>query len=301
MAQAAADAAEAASGGDGGCISTLLNRLIIPATLAILGTIGGFFQWSIEQSNAQETRSLEQTVYENGVVASYVQDVSGLLAAAGDDTKLVPCEPYVSYEPENQSATATLMRARTLLALSQVDNGIPRGQVLRFIADVGVASVLDFRDLQYWDFSKADLQGTCLFDFGLEGANFTQAWLTLADLDGADIEFTTFDKATLVDVRLIETAMYGAIFTNADLENAYMLNADARAADFSGADLLDAYLEGVLFDENTVFSEETRLPDGSMWTPDTDLSRFTDTSQAAFWNACDERGYYLWYCDEFNP
>lgn len=293
----------ATSGSDSGCVGTILNRLIIPATLAILGTIGGLFQLALEEANAAEVRSSEQRIYENGVVATYVTDISGLVTAAGDNVELLPCKPYVSYEAAREDANdaATLMRGRTLLALSQVENGITRGQVLRFIADVGVASVMDFRDLQYWDFSESDLQGACLFDFGLASADFTDAWLTLADLDGADIEFTTFDGATLFDVRLIETAMYGATFIGADLENAYMIDADARAADFSGANFLDAYMDGVMFDEDTIFNEETILPDGSMWTPETDMRRFTDASRSDFWNACDERAYYLWYCEEFNP
>ena len=35
------------------------------------------------------------------------------------------------------------------------------------------------------------------------------------------------------------------------------------------------------------FAEDTRLPDGTHWTPDTDITRFTDPDHPRFWRSDD--------------
>jgi hypothetical protein len=47
----------------------------------------------------------------------------------------------------------------------------------------------------------------------------------------------------------------------------------------SGANLQGADLTGAKFDENTT------LPDGTKWTPDTDMTRFTDPEHPEFWRS----------------
>ena len=60
--------------------------------------------------------------------------------------------------------------------------------------------------------------------------------------------------------------------------------ADLRGANLQGADLFDANLEAAKL-TNAKFDENTTLPDGSEWTPDTDpdLVRFTDPNHHDFW------------------
>ena len=73
-------------------------------------------------------------------------------------------------------------------------------------------------------------------------------------------------------------------------------NADIRYCDLSGALLFCAYFEGATF-ENVTFDENTILPDAvevgwddserqifdKHWTPDTDMSRYTDPNHPDFW------------------
>lgn len=62
----------------------------------------------------------------------------------------------------------------------------------------------------------------------------------------------------------------GAGLERADLSGADLRGADFRRADLTGANFVGANLDGAQFDEATT------LPDGSHWTPDTDMARFTN-------------------------
>ena len=59
------------------------------------------------------------------------------------------------------------------------------------------------------------------------------------------------------------------------------MRADLASADLFGADLMYANLTGA------DFAEDTRLPDGTHWTPDTDITRFTDPDHPRFWRSDD--------------
>jgi hypothetical protein len=76
-------------------------------------------------------------------------------------------------------------------------------------------------------------------------------------------------------------------------EKGLLQGKDLGRADLSGADLRDAYLSGVgLLGANlsgallasAKFDETTIIPDGSNWTLDTDIKRFTNPDHPNFWH-----------------
>lgn len=110
-------------------------------------------------------------------------------------------------------------------------------------------------DLSHQDWSETNLQATNLRDGVLRGANFSRANLLMTGLNQVDGE--------------------GASFQNADMRRSNLSYANLKKADLCGANLTDALLwesdmEGALFDETTL------LPDGSQWSPEVDMQRFTN-------------------------
>ncbi len=90
---------------------------------------------------------------------------------------------------------------------------------------------------------------------------FIRANLQGADLESAYLRGTSFANATLTGANLKNTNLFGAIFT--------------------GADLTDVQLTGASYDARTV------LPDGTFWTPGTDMTQFTDPVHPDFWRSDD--------------
>lgn len=64
--------------------------------------------------------------------------------------------------------------------------------------------------------------------------------------------------------------------TDVDLTNVRLDHADLRGCCLMNANLCGASLKGAQFDPNTV------LPNGEPWTPEDDISRFTDADHADF-------------------
>lgn len=123
-------------------------------------------------------------------------------------------------------------------------------------------------NLQWAKLMKANLNGAILV-----GANLTQANLTAAKMRGADLRQSNFFEAKLYRVQ----------FYDADLQNADLSGAHLENAKFENANLRNARLDDVFIDEDTV------LPDGQHWTPDADLTRFTNPDHPQFWRPDLER------------
>lgn len=98
--------------------------------------------------------------------------------------------------------------------------------------------------------------------------------LSAADLIKADLRVSNLEGAYLVGAYLIKADLG---FTN--LARACLEDADLAGACLEGANLMGARLG------STQFSEETTLPDGAKWTPDTDMTRFIDRDHPDFWRA----------------
>lgn len=143
-----------------------------------------------------------------------------------------------------------------------------------------------------------DLQGTQLNDLNLHrvdlsGANLQDAVFCGAYLRGTDLGFANLQNANISShPQLCYASLEEANLSNANLQGALLRNANLRGAHLSGANLLNATLTYVQFDE------DTSLPDGTDWTPDTDMTRFTDPEHPDFWNPCAEFEEQPWYCEE---
>ena len=148
------------------------------------------------------------------------------------------------------------------------------------------------------DLSNAKLQGVDLHEANLQGTSL--AW---ADLRDANLWGANLGKSLLQEANLQGSNLLSANLQKADLQEAKLQGADFRAtqlqraklliAEMQGVDLTMANLQGARLGWNSppgrldaVFPAEldksTKLPDGSLWTPETDIRRFTDPAHPDF-------------------
>ncbi len=171
-------------------------------------------------------------------------------------------------------------------------------------ADLGGANLTE-ANLLYANLSQAILWSANLSEADLEGGNLSQAILWFANLSEADLEGTNMNGADLPDANLNKADLWGANLNKANLEcanltetnledanlnkanlwGANLTEADLDGANLSAANLRHANLQDAIIDEITRFDETTRLPDGTYWTPGTDMSRFTDPNHPNFWRS----------------
>jgi uncharacterized protein YjbI with pentapeptide repeats len=157
-------------------------------------------------------------------------------------------------------------------------------------------------NLQGASLSKANLQGAYLYGANLQGSDLTVANLSGADLRHANLQGSLLSdallsgadlsRADLSEANLSGAELRGTDMTFANLRKGYLLLADLSEAnlyltdlgeatlsraDLSGADLIGTKLKGA------ELSEDTTLPDGTKWTPATDMARFTYPDHPDFW------------------
>ncbi len=118
------------------------------------------------------------------------------------------------------------------------------------------------------------LADEALQDTYLNFANLREAYLGNANLRRASVEYATLQEANLghadlQDAKLIGTNLQGTVL---------------RGANLRGSQLQRANLQGAKLD-HAAFNEGTVLPDGTHWTPDTDMTRFTDPYHRDAWRA----------------
>jgi hypothetical protein len=141
-------------------------------------------------------------------------------------------------------------------------------------------------------------------DTTLHGANLQEANLQGANLEGASLHGAIFLRANLPEASLYGANLRGAVLMRTNLHRAFLVaanlhwanlqeanlqEANLQGANLQGAILLGANLQGVRlssdFFGNANYDRETTLPDGSKWTPDTDLTRFTNPDHPDFWRS----------------
>lgn len=156
--------------------------------------------------------------------------------------------------------------------------------------------------------TDATMRNTTLVEANLQSADLSGVSLSMSDFSNANMEFARLTRATmwirsdqrtkdwekaiklvmmfdghtvgfaganLAHARLYEANLTGADMYGTNLEAARLDGARLGMVDFRGANLRSAILEGANL-EDAVFNTSTMLPDGSFWTPDTDLTRFTE-------------------------
>ncbi|MBN1287283.1 MAG: pentapeptide repeat-containing protein [Anaerolineae bacterium] len=117
-------------------------------------------------------------------------------------------------------------------------------------------------DLRHADLSNANLRGATLHHAHLRWANLQEAYLREADLSRADL-----NKAPL---------------QNADLSQANLEEASLSKTHLEGTKLQDANLKRAKRLDEASFNTDTTLPDGSKWSEDTNMGRFTDPNHPDF-------------------
>jgi hypothetical protein len=119
---------------------------------------------------------------------------------------------------------------------------------LQAVAELGAHGWLGDGSLEEASLWNANLTGVNMWDVNLRGG----------DLHGASLQGAKLERANL---------------TRANLWNANLENCLLSDVTLEGADLFHAKLNGARL-RHTEFDGKTRLPDGSYWTPESDLAQF---------------------------
>lgn len=174
--------------------------------------------------------------------------------------------------------------------------------------------------LQSANLRKAPLEDADLSDSDLRKAEMTRARLARAKFDRSDLRGVMADMVDAMNVnfrgakmrrchlsgaRLLQADFSGADLRKAVLHKAILIEADLGGANLAGAnlcgaDLSKANLIGVRFEDAKVepafFDERTRLPDGSRWRPDTDMTKFT---KRAYHAEIRSRWRWVWWMEKY--
>jgi hypothetical protein len=134
--------------------------------------------------------------------------------------------------------------------------------------------VANLENAKLW---KADLQGVNLQWARLKNANLNGSVLVGANLTQANLQAAKLGGADLRQATLFEAKLYRVNFHNACLNQADMSGAHLEGARMENADLAGANLSGAIFDEWTT------LPDGTKWSVESDMARFTQKDHPQFW------------------
>ena len=124
--------------------------------------------------------------------------------------------------------------------------------------------VIDGVQLPGANLAKASLIGASLTNTDFTGANLRGADLSQSDLGGVALSQVKVGHVDVPAETLIRSGLRGATF----------LPQETGLIHFPGANLLDADLTGANL-ADAKFDWSTKLPDGSFWTPETDLRQFT--------------------------
>lgn len=166
-------------------------------------------------------------------------------------------------------------------------------------------------DLRYANLQQAQLGFANLQEANLYNINLNQAYLRYANLQKADLGYaqlqqvnlddTNLQEANLIRARLQQAVLVGAELQRANLNYANLQEVDLRYAklqgskmwivNLQGANLINTNLEGAYIWQanlqDVVWADGNKaaiLPDGTTWTPETDLERFTNHKNPEFDN-----------------
>lgn len=121
---------------------------------------------------------------------------------------------------------------------------------------------------------SADLFGANLQGAKLTFANLQEVDLSMAELQGAKLGYANLQGAKLAFANLQEVDL-----SLAELQGASLVGSNLQGADLRWANLQNTTLSADGFDSLT------RLPDGSHWSPETCMRRFTDPKNPDFWRS----------------
>lgn len=118
-------------------------------------------------------------------------------------------------------------------------------------------------------FCGGDLSHAYLGRCNLIQADFSATTMTYANLREAQMNKANFGGAILHEAHFADSTLWSADFSGASLQQANFWGANLKAAKLRDADLSGATLTNAQFDIDTI------LPDGTRWSSEVDMSRFT--------------------------
>lgn len=101
-----------------------------------------------------------------------------------------------------------------------------------------------------------------------------KGWLQDGSVRGLNLEAANLEGAYLKEGDFTESDLHYANLAKANLRGAKMVCTNLRSANLASADLRGADLTQAKVYANTVFDEQTIMPDGSYWTQDIDWDKF---------------------------
>jgi uncharacterized protein YjbI with pentapeptide repeats len=235
-----------------------MSLLVAPALIAVV--VAAY----ADRLSSQNSYDLQKNSLEETALQDYLDRMNDLLL----NEHLAPGDPG--------SNVAYIAKALTDAVIPEL-NTERKHIVVAFLSKTGLiighnvfpqSLVIPTIDLIRTDLSSVDLS-----QLDLTGAFLSEANLSQANLNGAFLKGAELSGAILTDASLVNTHMFGADLTDASLVNTHMLGADLRRANLRGANLNGADLRRALLSDKTIL-DETILPDGSNWTPGTDLTKF---------------------------
>ncbi len=174
-----------------------------------------------------------------------------------------------------------------ILQMGSPDNGFAV-EAVRLLRQKGWLTDGSLKGAFFWG---ANLYGATLVGANLHGANLHGANLVGAKLHSANLQGTRLPASNLQGANLQNAKLIGSNFSDSNLQGAYLMGANLHGAYLADANLQGAYLMGANLQDATLqgakFNKSTWLPDNTYWTPDTDMTRFTDPNHPNFWRSDD--------------
>jgi uncharacterized protein YjbI with pentapeptide repeats len=209
----------------------ILGTLAIPIMIAVGTWWITWQQGNLEHQRAQGDREVAEQRAQDEALQAYLDQMSQLLLK--EDLR----------SSEVDSEVRTLVRARTLTALSRLDPS-RRASIVRFLREADliqskVNSPFAPSDAGQSPFAAAleeELEEERNRNLGyapvisLYQAQLDDTNLTGADLGGADLRGADLSGADLSNAELTETSLYKADLSGTDLGGAYLAEADLRGA-----------------------------------------------------------------------
>lgn len=135
------------------------------------------------------------------------------------------------------------------------------------------------------------LRGANLQNANLEGVELWAADLRDVNLQGANLQRVELVNADLSNANLNGVDLRGSRLWTINLQGSNLQDADLRTSELIEANLAGVNLAGALFDEDTPLPDSVYVGDDDngnslfdvYWTPDVDMSRYTDQSHPEFW------------------
>lgn len=145
-------------------------------------------------------------------------------------------------------------------------------------------------DLRDSNLVGANVRGAFLMQANVSGADFGSADVSGAKLTKANVSGTRFAATNVSRARLILANVSGAEFQCANVSGANFGSADVRGVNFYNASLRDVNFQKAIFDEETIMPDAKEIrrlfrPSkyDKYWTPETDMTRYTDPNHPDFW------------------